>query len=464
MSREISPHPRFRLYTTADHYRLPLSALLRKPGGGEETAKFESAVCRHLRVEHAVCVPSARIGIYLSVRALVPPGRKVVLSPLTIADVVNMVIAAGAIPVFADVRRNGYHIDPEEVERLAGPDTGAVLITHLFGETAGACRLREICRAREVPLIEDAAQAFGASEIGRPLGTWGDVGVFSFGLFKHLTTWRGGMLIAPSGASLDAIRKEVRLMPLLGRWRLLALLGFGFATGFATRPSVFWRLVYPVFRWAFLHKIGLINRLVDPEAGARRLDSIPRPYLGRMTEAQTRLGLMGLERVDDENEIRRSNAERYRAGLSGLEGLILPADNPSASPAFPYFPVQCPNRDQLLRWAFERRRDWPTHGLRNCADLPAFRSFHRDCPNARQASESLILLPTYPRYPLAEIERNIKVIREFFGSSAMLSRASFTSIPLSEFADTPSVPDHPRARSDPISEPASPLPALRRYR
>jgi dTDP-4-amino-4,6-dideoxygalactose transaminase len=120
--------------------------------------------------------------------------------------------------------------------------------------------------------------------------------------------------------------------------------------------------------------------------------------------------------LDAENEIRRSNARLYREGLTGLEDeLVLPAERMGASSVFPHFPMQCAEKIALLRWSFEHGRDIGTHGLRNCADLPAFRAWRRECPNARKASESLILLPTYPRYPVSEVKRNIEVIRSFFG-------------------------------------------------
>ncbi len=415
MNTRRTPHPRFRLYTSPRHYWLPATTLFRSRDNDRETRAFEDEVCRRLGAERAVCVPSARVGIHLAVRALVPAGKEVILSPLTIADVVSMVIAAGAIPVFADVARDDFHIDPCAVEKLIGPDTGAVLITHLYGQTAGASRLKALCQAHNLPLIEDAAQAFGAREMGRALGTWGDAGVFSFGMFKHLTTWRGGMVVSSSPGLVDRIREEVHGMQALSGWRLSALITLGAMYDLATLPVVFSAITCRLFRSAFLHNIECLNRLVDPESRAQPVDSIPARYLRRMTGSQARLGLGGLARLDAENEIRWSNARLYREGLAGLQDeLVLPIERSGASSVFPYFPVQCPERTALLRWAFENGRDIGTHGLRNCADLTAFRPYYRECPNARKASCSLILLPTYPRYPVSEVKRNVEVIRSFF--------------------------------------------------
>jgi perosamine synthetase len=415
MNTRRRPHPRYRLYTSRKHYWLPASALLRSQDHDRETTAFETGVCRRLGAKHAVCVPSARVGIYLLIRTLVPPGKEVVLSPLTIADVVSMVIAAGATPVFADVCRDDCHIDPVAVEKLIGPNTGAVLITHLYGQTAGASRFKALCQAHNLPLIEDAAQAFDAREMGQALGTWGEAGVFSFGIFKHLTTWRGGMIVCSSPSLADRIRCEVQGMRRLPYWRLSALIALGATYDLATWPVVFSSLTYRVFRSAFLCNFQCLNRLVDPESSAQPVKSIPGGYLRRMTAWQARIGLASLDRLDSENEIRRSHAKRYRDGLAALaDELVLPVERRDALSVFPYFPVHCGERIALLEWAFEKGRDIGTHGLRNCADLPAFQTYHRECPNARKASRSLILLPTYPRYPVAEVERNVTVIRSFF--------------------------------------------------
>ncbi len=427
MNTPRMPHPRFRLYTSRSHYWSPVTALFGSRDGDRETTRFEDEVCRRLRAEQAVCVPSARIGIYLVVRSLVPAGKEVILSPLTIADVVAMVIAAGSIPVFADVCHKDCHIDPVEVERLIGPNTGGVLITHLYGQTAGASRLKALCQAHKLPLIEDAAQAFGAREMGKALGTWGEAGVFSFGIFKHLTTWRGGMVVCSSAGLADEIRREVRGMKLMPRWLLSALIALGAIYDLATLPVLFSALTYRVFRTAFLKDVDCLNRFVDPEASAQPVSSIPAGYLRRMTGWQARVGLAGLAGVDVENEIRRSKAQMYREGLDGLEDeLVLLVERPGAWSVFPYFPVQCAERTALLRWAFKFGRDIGTHTLRNCADLPAFRPYHRECPNAQEASRSLILLPTYPRYPVSEVKQNIEVIRSFFGQRRRVGVTSKT--------------------------------------
>src|SRR4051812_32846748 len=105
-------------------------------------------------------MPMARVAIYEVVKAIIRPGASVVMSPYTIADVVNMVIAAGGRPVFADVDPRSGNLSPTELPRLIDKDTGAVLATHFYGCAADIVEIANICRERNVPLIEDSAQAF----------------------------------------------------------------------------------------------------------------------------------------------------------------------------------------------------------------------------------------------------------------------------------------------------------------
>ena len=155
-----SPHPRYRLYTSLRSY---------SPGFLEDrtaTSALEAEICRRFGIESGVCTPMARTGLFLAMSELIRPGQHVVMSPLTIVDVVNAVILAGGVPSFVDIDRDTCGINPELAESRIDSRTGAVLITHLHGQSCGVHDFRDICDRRGIPLVEDAAQAFGAVEKG----------------------------------------------------------------------------------------------------------------------------------------------------------------------------------------------------------------------------------------------------------------------------------------------------------
>jgi dTDP-4-amino-4,6-dideoxygalactose transaminase len=371
--------------------------------------KLESEICRRFKVDAAVCVPMARTGIYLTLREVIHPGQTVIMSPLTIIDVVNAVLAAGGIPVFADICRKSCAIDPGRVESLLDKRTGAVLVTHLHGQSAGAHAFRDVCIRRGVPLIEDAAQAFGAIESGRHLGTIGDAGIYSFGFFKNLPTWRGGMVVSNNRGLIASIRSHVRKLARLSMPKLLLSALTGLTVDLATWPPLFSKLTYQVVRRNF----GFVNRWLDPESSASRLKHLPEDYLLQMREWQATIALRQIVQVDQDAKVRLGHAAHYHDGLARLPEIIKPEFADDLSNIYTYFPIQIQDRQRLLQYAQLRGRDFAPQYLRNCADLADFREFYRDCPNARAAASELVLLPTYPRYPATEVERNVEVLREY---------------------------------------------------
>ena len=96
---------------------------------------------------------------------------------------------------------------------------------------------------------------------------------------------------------------------------------------------------------------------------------------------------------------------------------MLPPFRDDGSHGYSYYPIQCDDRTALLRSLMSDGRDLAAQHLKNCADLPCFAEWARDCPNARATADATLLLPTYPRYGVEDVERNIRAIRHFFGKS-----------------------------------------------
>jgi dTDP-4-amino-4,6-dideoxygalactose transaminase len=392
---------------------MPLWQLFRLHRHAKSVLRLEEEVCRRFDVAAAVCVPMARTGLWLGLCEMIRPGQTVIMSPLTIIDVVNMVTLAGGIPVFADICHSSCGMDPGEAEALIDNRTGAVLITHLHGETAGACDYLEICRRHGISLIEDTAQAFGALENGRRLGTVGDLGIYSFGFYKNVNAWRGGMVVSQNADLIRRIRLRIAEQRRLPLRQLVAIVLRGIITDVATWPPIFSQFIHPIFRYSHLKGVGAVNQILDPESQATRLYAIPAEYLYGFTEAQAQLALAQLDSVDEDSRIRIANAALYEKGLRGTDALVQPEWKGDGSHIYTYYPVRCHDRSALLKHAMRHGRDFAAQHLRNCADLPIFKDYYRNCPNARAAARELTLLPTYPRYPSEEIARNIKMIEQF---------------------------------------------------
>jgi perosamine synthetase len=411
----IGPLSRLRLYTTTDQYLSVLGAWLTgRLDAGDVVKDLEREVARRVGARFAVAMPMARVGIYFAIKSLIRPGQKVILSPYTIADVVNMVICAGGVPVFADIERATCNIDPAEIERLIDGNTGAVLATHFYGLMADMRRIREICDAHRVPVVEDAAQAFGARQHGLAAGTIGTAGIYSFGMYKNVNSFFGGMVVTSDPARAEWLRGEMARLPAQQAGRFLQKVASAAITDLITWPPLFRTLIFRFFRWAFLADVNAINNRLKIDVNPAVKRQIPDEYLCRLTATQAQIILRQLDRVDGDARVRLAAAKQYRAGLQGLPGLILPPERKEFEHIYWYFPIQYADRHALVAHALRHGRDITMSYHRNCAELPCFAEWARDCPNARATANALIYLPTYPGYTQDEIQRTIAAIRSFF--------------------------------------------------
>jgi dTDP-4-amino-4,6-dideoxygalactose transaminase len=420
----FAPLPRLRLYTSGALYgRLIREMATRQFSQGREDVRaFETAVAERLGGRDAgfdaIAAPMARVGIYLTIKKLIRPGANVVMSPYTIADVVNMVIAAGGRPVFGDVHPASGNLRADEVARLIDRDTGAVLATHIYGCAADITEIARICRERDISLVEDAAQAFGCTVEGRPVGTFGDAGIFSFGMYKNVNAFYGGMVVTRDARLAQQIRREIETYPLESVQTFLPKLLHGVATDTLTHPTIFKAFSFWFFRWAFIHEIDAVNSRLRIDIDPKRMDVLPTSYKRQMSPGQARALLPQLKSVQAATEERVRKAALYFEGLDDVKEVKVPPAHWDGRHIYMCFPVKAPDRRRLVRFMLQRRADIAEGHHRNCADLPCFEEFARECPVAREVANSTIFLPTYPQYADKEIARNISLIREFYGHAA----------------------------------------------
>lgn len=417
MTSSLSPQPRFRLYHPQGIWTKVAAAVLsgRTTCSEEDVAALEKRVAELMGIEHGICVSHGRTGIYLALCHLIEPGQNVVLSPYTFHEIINMVLCAGGRPVFADIEADSCSIAASEVERLIDDDTGAVIATHLFGISCDIEAISEICRDRGVPLIQDAAQCFGAHINGRHLGTFGDAGVFSFSFVKNVPSLYGGMVVTQDDALQDYIRGALESLPYESPARLIGLTLRSIAYDVMTANVLFQFITFPLFRFGYLRNADALGRLVETEHDPVAYRQIPKQYLKRMTPLQARLVAEQLDDVDRHSRARVAHARAYHSGLSDIPDIQLPLLREDGADIYLSLPVQVPDREKLLKHMMRQGRDVRTRQYANAADLPCFAEFARKCPNARTAAERGFLLPTYPRYPELEVEKNVHVMREFYG-------------------------------------------------
>jgi dTDP-4-amino-4,6-dideoxygalactose transaminase len=157
--------------------------------------KLEQEVARMSQVRYAVAVNSGTSALLAALIGLgIGPGDEVIVPGFTFIASISAIVYAGAVPVLAEIDRT-LNLDPEDVRKKITPRTKAVMVVHMMGNPARLDELKAVTDEHSLFLIEDCAQAFGASYRGRPIGSIGQVGAFSFNVYKTITSGDGGMVI-----------------------------------------------------------------------------------------------------------------------------------------------------------------------------------------------------------------------------------------------------------------------------
>ncbi|MFB6283501.1 MAG: DegT/DnrJ/EryC1/StrS family aminotransferase [Halobacteria archaeon] len=175
---------------------------------GPRVQEFEEKWSDYVGVEHAIAVANGTVAIQLSLNALgLEPGEEVIVPSLTFGSTATAVVHQAGVPVFADIDEETYSLDPDDLERCLSDETRAILPVHLYGHPAEMDEINEFAEKHDLYVIEDAAQAHGASYRGEKVGSIGDVGTFSFYATKNITTGEGGIVTTDDDEVAETVRK-----------------------------------------------------------------------------------------------------------------------------------------------------------------------------------------------------------------------------------------------------------------
>jgi dTDP-4-amino-4,6-dideoxygalactose transaminase len=201
--------------------------------GGSNVRRLEEAAQDYFHVNHAVTMNSATSGLYAAVGAAgVGPGDEVIVSPYTMTASATCALIYNAIPVFADISPDIFCLDPEAIRKVITPRTKAIVVVDLFGHPADMDEIMDIAREHDLIVIEDAAQAPGATYHGRHAGTLGHIGVFSLNFHKTIHSGEGGIVVTDDeqlATRLQLIRNHAEVVVKdTGPESLVNMVGFNF--------------------------------------------------------------------------------------------------------------------------------------------------------------------------------------------------------------------------------------------
>lgn len=255
---------------------------------GPKNSEFEQKFCAYTGCRESVALSSGTAGMHLIMQALgIGPGDEVITPSMTWVSTVNLIVLAGATPVFADIDRDTLMVSAESIRKCITPKTRLVIPVHFAGASADLDPIREIATERGILIVEDAAHALGTEYKGEAIGKKG-TSIFSFHPIKNITTGEGGMLCSDDPEIIARIR----------------------------------RLKF--------HGLGKDAYDRDTHGRSPQAEVLEPGYKYNMTDISAALGLGQLKRIEEFNRKRCSLAMRYRERFSEIDEII-----PLSDPAYP---------------------------------------------------------------------------------------------------------------------------------
>ncbi len=331
---------------------------------GREGAALEEEIAKLCGVAYGVGLASGTDALILALRACgVQAGDEVLLPPFTFVATGSAVSALGAKPVFADIRPETYNLDPAELERRVTPRTRAIVVVHLYGLAADMDPLLASAKARNLPVIEDNAQAIGASYKGRRTGSLGDAACLSFYPTKNLGAYGDAGMVVTNSAELAA-------------------------------------------RIRTLRNHGQTAKYLSREPG----------WNSRLDEIQAAILRVKLRHLPNWQRARQSHAAEYNRLFSQIPGVMPPLAPEGFEHVYHQYTIRIEQRDALQKFLSERKIGstiYYPHPLHLQPLYSARGHKAGDFPHAERAAQEVLSLPMYPELRKEQIARVVEAIAEF---------------------------------------------------
>jgi len=336
---------------------------------GPYIGKFEEEFSAFVGLPHGIAVSNGTAALHLALVALgIGPGDEVIVPDLTFAATINAVLYCGATPVIVDIDPLTWTMSAAGFAAACTPHTKAVIPVHLHGRPAEIGPIAELARSRSIFVIEDCAEAHGATYDGARVGTFGDIACFSFFANKIVTTGEGGMCLTASD-SLARMLRELR--------------DHGMVPG-----KSYWH-----------ERVG---------------------YNYRMTNLQAAIGQSQLWRIDRILDRNRSIAARYRHALDGIPGVAFPPELPDSYGNVVWLTcLQVPAhlRSRLIAAAHAADIEMRPF-FHSLSAMPLYEKYAGDCLHSRALSETGVNLPTSRSVDDQVIGRIATLIRDVMGAAS----------------------------------------------
>lgn len=298
---------------------------------GENVVSFEKEFASYIGVKHAISVGNGTDALIIALKALgIGHGDEVITTPFTFFATAESISFVGATPVFVDVLKDSYNIDPEEIEKAITENTKAIMPVHIFGQAADMDEINKIAKKHGLYVIEDSAQAAGGAYKGNKIGTFSDLACFSFFPTKNLGCAGDGGMIVTDNDDLAVMVKALR------------------THGSGENGQRAYNILNDI-KAEVAEDLNADNTVYNPLKYYNYLIG----HNSRLDELQAALLRVKLKKLDYWNNMRRTHADFYNENLKGTE-FITPVAKDYAEHIYHLYILQSEKRDALCKYLKEK--------------------------------------------------------------------------------------------------------------
>ena len=362
---------------------------------GPALEEFERSFAVYLGVKHAVAVGSGKQALWLCLQALgLKQGARIIVPDFNVPEVPALIAAVGMSPVIVDVDPGTWNLDLRSVDAHLAQGAQCVVATHMFGVPVEMEALVARARRWGAVVIEDACQAVGASVGGRRAGTWGDVGFFSFGSLKIMSTLNGGMIVTDNDRTAGFLREAISRCVFPGRGVLLQELFKTALIKVCTSRGFFDGAVFPALKLIDAFNADFKGSIFQGREITRLDRASVEGLCRRFCQLQATLGLGILPSLDSTLGALLEKASYFTDALTGA-GIPVQRVSPGARPSYFKYAVRVPDRERVIAALFRQGIDTTFGYMRACSLLQDLSIYSAGCPASARLDAEHLYLPIH---------------------------------------------------------------------
>lgn len=368
--------------------------------------KFE----KYLGTPHVIGAETGRSAFELALESLdLPKGCEIIFPVFTFPVMPMVAKLLGYKPVFCDVDPKTFNSGLEQIEPLLNENTGAILATHLFGRPCPIHEIADLAKSRGIRLVEDCAHALGVRVGGQSVGTFGDIGMFSFAEGKNMPCMGGGALAIASDEDYARAQALIAKAPAPDSAKMRSLGTSVWIHWLVTRPLIFGLTAYQILR----QKQRKGEALMDSAVGNELLRKYEKsdPKIRRFANLQGKIGLKQLDRIDAFNSGAKRNAEILTEAMGDVPCVQSPPMD--GEHIYVYYPLRVDpdKRDDLRHYLLREGVDTKTTDMSACSVLDAFSE--GDEVQGQTTESHVLEICVYPVLSAGQMRRVGKAIRKW---------------------------------------------------